>query len=163
MVASGIFALPLTISPRLKWLQTIGRNFDLAPVVSIGSPRPINALATTDLYRTGAYPISARPDDLDRNPFYERGVFSVDLRVTKGFEWWKDHGIFLFGVGVYNLTNHTNALRVSQYVRASDVSRPDRNSECAAGAVQLAMGILRLLGLADGSAFLVTYCSDEGL
>ena len=25
-------------------------------------------------------------------------------------------GIFLFGIGFYNLTNHTNALRVSQYV-----------------------------------------------
>jgi len=115
IVASGIFELPLEDIQGVKWLQTLGRHFDLAPVVSAGSPRPINALATTDLYRTGAYPISARPDDLARNAFYERGNFSVDLRVTKGFEWWKDHGIVLFGVGVYNLTNHTNALRVSEY------------------------------------------------
>jgi hypothetical protein len=114
VVASGIFELPLEDVP-VSWVQAIGRHFDLAPVISAGSPRPINALATTDLYRTGAYPISARPDDLARNPFYERGVFSVDLRATKGFEWWPDHGIFLFGVGVYNLTNHTNALRVSEY------------------------------------------------
>ena len=114
VVASGIFELPLEDVP-VKWVQAAGRHFDLAPVISAGSPRPINALATTDLYRTGAYPISARPDDLARNPFYERGVFSVDLRATKGFEWWPDHGIFLFGVGVYNLTNHTNALRVSEY------------------------------------------------
>jgi hypothetical protein len=71
--------------------------------------------ATTDLYRTGAYPITARPSGLERNPFYERGGFDVDLRVTKGFEWWPDHGIFLFGVGFYNLTNHTNPLRVSPY------------------------------------------------
>ena len=113
VVASGVFELPLD-DVGAGWLQAIGRHFDLAPVISAGSPRPINALATTDLYRTGAYPISARPDDLARNPFYERGVFSVDLRATKGFEWWKDHGIFLFGVGVYNLTNHTNALRVSE-------------------------------------------------
>jgi hypothetical protein len=99
----------------VKWVQAIGRHFDFAPVISAGSPRPINAIATTDLYRTGAYPLNARPDGLDRNPFYERGVFNVDMRVTKGFEWWKDHGIFLFGVGFYNLTNHTNALKVSQY------------------------------------------------
>jgi hypothetical protein len=114
VVASGIFELPLEDfdNPTLK---AIGRHFDFAPVISAGSPRPINALATTDLYRTGAYPLNARPAGLDRNPFYERGVFDVDLRVTKGFEWWKDHGIFLFGVGFYNLTNHTNALKVSQY------------------------------------------------
>ena len=115
VVASGIFELPFDDVP-VKWLQAIGRHFDLAPVVTAGSPRPVNALATTDIYRTGAFPISARPDGLARNPFYERGVFSVDLRVTKGFVWWKDHGIFLFGIGFYNLTNHTNALRVSEYV-----------------------------------------------
>jgi Carboxypeptidase regulatory-like domain/TonB dependent receptor len=115
IVASGIFELPFDDIGAPEWLQNIGKHFDIAPVISAGSPRPINALATTDLYRTGAYPLTARPAGLDRNPFYQRGVFSVDLRVTKGFEWWKDHGIFLFGLGFYNLTNHTNALRVSQF------------------------------------------------
>jgi hypothetical protein len=115
VVASGLFELPFDDIGAAPWLQEIGKHFDLAPVVSYGSPRPINALATTDLYRTGAYPISGRPAGLDRNPFYERGIFAVDLRVTKGFEWWKDHGIFLFGIGFYNLTNHTNAIQVSPY------------------------------------------------
>jgi hypothetical protein len=114
VVASGIFELPLDDVP-VPWVQAIGRHFDFAPVVTAGSPRPINALAATDLDRTGAFPITARPDGLSRNPFYERGIFSVDLRATKGFVWWKDHGIVLFGVGVYNLTNHTNALRVSEF------------------------------------------------
>jgi hypothetical protein len=115
VVASGIFELPFDDMGGSEWLQNIGKHFDIAPVISFGSPRPINALATTDLYRTGAYPITARLAGLSRNPFYERGVFNVDVRVTKGFEWWKDHGIFLFGIGFYNLTNHTNALRVSAY------------------------------------------------
>ena len=115
IVASGIFELPFDNMGAPEWLQSVGKHFDIAPVISAGSPRPINALATTDLYRTGAYPITARPVGLTRNPFYVRGVFNVDLRVTKGFEWWKDHGIFLFGIGFYNLTNHTNALRVSPY------------------------------------------------
>ncbi len=115
VVASGIFEVPLEELGAPEWLQKAGKHLDLAPVISAGSPRPVNALATTDLYRTGAYPITARPAGLDRDPFYERGVFSVDVRLTKGFEWWKDHGIFLFGVGVYNATNHTNALKVSPY------------------------------------------------
>ena len=115
LVASSLFELPLDNLAAPRWLQKIGRNFDLAPIISAGSPRPVNALATTDLYRTGAYPISARPDGLGRNPFYQRGLLNIDLRATKGFEWWKDHGIFLFGVGVYNLTNHTNAILVSPY------------------------------------------------
>lgn len=115
VVASGIFELPVD-GLGVPWLTAIGRNFSLAPVISAGSPQPINALATTDLHRTGAYPISARPDGLARNPFYERGVFDVDLRATKGFVWWQDHGIVLFGIGVYNLMNHTDPLRVSEFV-----------------------------------------------
>jgi hypothetical protein len=115
VVVSGIFELPFDDIGAPQWLQNIGKHFDIAPVIAAGSPRPVNALATTDAYRTGAYPLTARPAGLARNPFYERGVFDVDLRVTKGFEWWKDHGIFLFGIGIYNLTNHTNALRVSPY------------------------------------------------
>lgn len=115
VVASGLFELPVEDLPAPQWLKALGENFDLAPVISLGSPRPVNALATTDLYRTGAYPITARPDGLARNPFYVRGLFNVDLRATKGFYWWKDHGVFLFGIGAYNLTNHTNPLIVSPY------------------------------------------------
>lgn len=115
VVASSLFELPFDDLGAPNWLQKVGKNFDLAPIISVGSPRPVNALATTDLYRTGAYPITARPDELGRNPFYERGLFDIDLRATKGFKWWQDHGIFLFGIGVYNLTNHANPLLVSPY------------------------------------------------
>ncbi len=115
VVASGLFELPFDDIAAPKWLKKLGDQFDLAPVISAGSPRPVNALATTDLFRTGAYPITARPDGLARNPFYERGLFNIDLRATKGFNWWRDHGVFLFGVGAYNLTNHTNPLLVSSY------------------------------------------------
>lgn len=112
--ASGLFDLPLEDVP-IKWLAAIGKDFDLAPAISFGTPRPVNALDTTDAFRTGAYPITARPLGFSRNPFYVRGMFSADVRATKGFRWWKDHGIFLFGIGVYNLTNHTNPLKVSEY------------------------------------------------
>lgn len=122
VVASGIFELPFDDIGAPKWLQNIGKHFDSAPVISAGSPRPINALASTDLYRTGAYPITARPTGLARNPFYER-VFNVDLRVTKGFEWWKDHGIFLFGIGFHNLPITPMPPRES-LLRPSHQSRP---------------------------------------
>jgi hypothetical protein len=114
VVASALFDLPLEDLSN-KWLKAIGQDLDLAPAVSFGTPRPVNAVDTTDLDRTGAYPITARPLGFSRNPFYVRGMFSVDARLTKGFRWWKDHGIFLFGIGVYNLTNHTNPLKVSEY------------------------------------------------
>jgi len=117
VVASSLFGLPLNDPGAPEWQQKLGKNFDLAPIVSVGSPKPVNALAMLALFRTGAYPVTARPDVLARNPFYEQGLSNIDLRATKGFEWWKDHGIFLFGVGVYNLTNHTNPILVSRVLR----------------------------------------------
>jgi hypothetical protein len=119
VVASTLFELPFDDIGAPKWLQNMGKDFTLSPIVSAGSPRPVNALATTDLYGSGAYPLSARPSGLARNPFYERGLFNMDLRITKGFEWWENHGIFLFGIGIYNLTNHTNPVAVSPYYGVS--------------------------------------------
>ncbi len=120
VVASAIFEMPGDeVEGMPGWFKALANKLDFAPVVSAGSPRPVNALETTDTDRTGAYPITARPAGLGRNPFYVRGIFSVDLRVTKSFAFWKEHGLWLFGVGIYNLTNHTNALRVSPYYTGS--------------------------------------------
>ena len=44
--------------------------------------------------------------------------------MTKGFELWKEHGLTIFGVDAYNLTNHTNALRVSPYYSSREVLLP---------------------------------------
>src|SRR5262249_489506 len=42
-------------------------NLTMSPIVVYGSGRPLNTLLTTDPARTGAYPISARPDGVARN------------------------------------------------------------------------------------------------
>jgi hypothetical protein len=114
--ASGVFELPLEDVHTLPgWLRDSFEMVDIGPILTAGSPTPVNALATTDLYATGAYPISARPSGLARNPFYERGTFSLDLRVTKTIPVLHERARFLISLDFYNLTNHTNALRVSPY------------------------------------------------
>lgn len=45
-VASSLFELPFDDLGAPMWLQDLGKNFHLAPIISVGSPRPINALAT---------------------------------------------------------------------------------------------------------------------
>lgn len=91
-----------------------------APVLSWGTGRPLNALASTDLFRTGAWPISARPFGLPRNPFYSPGQFSIDIRVMKTWRVRKDRAWMQVGVEAFNLTNRTNPLRVSPYYAAGD-------------------------------------------
>jgi hypothetical protein len=110
--ASALFDLPTDGLP--GWLD----NVTLAPMFVIGSGRPVNALETTDLYRTGAYPLSARPAGIPRNPYYSRGTMNLDLRVMKTFEFQENRSRLQFGVETFNLTNHSNPIRVSNFYSA---------------------------------------------
>jgi hypothetical protein len=122
VVGSGIFELPWEDSLTApRWLRSLSNKVEFGPIVTFGSPRPVNALESSDVFRTGAYPISARPFGLGRNSFDEPSGFYLDLRATKGFELWKDHGLTIFGVDAYDLTNHTKALRVSPYYSSRGV------------------------------------------
>ena len=119
LAASALWELPdeaLAAAP--AWLRRAFERITFSPIVTAGSGRPINALDSTDTFRTGAYPISARPFGLPRNPYFSPATFSMDLRVMKTFlvkggRMWLQPGLEAF-----NLTNHTNALRVSPYYAA---------------------------------------------
>ncbi len=89
-----------------------------APIVTAGTGRPVNALDSTDALRTGAYPLSARPFGLARNPYFSPGNFSCDLRLMKTIRMMKERTWFQFGIQFFNLTNHSNPLRISPYFAA---------------------------------------------
>jgi hypothetical protein len=125
IVSSGIFELPWEDSLTAPhWLRSLSNKVEFGPIATFGTPRPVNALESSDVFRTGAYPISARPFGLGRNSFDEPSGFYLDLRATKGFELWKGHGLTIFGVDAYNLTNHPKALRVSPYYSSRGVLLP---------------------------------------
>ncbi|MEZ5355629.1 MAG: TonB-dependent receptor [Bryobacteraceae bacterium] len=112
--ASALFELPdVDVLP--EWLQSGLESISVAPIVVAGSGRPINALLTTDSLRTGAYPISARPVGMARNPFLTRATVSVDLRVMKTIPVFHERALLQFGVESFNLTNRTRPERVSPY------------------------------------------------
>jgi hypothetical protein len=114
--ASAVFELPLANATSVPdWLKSSFEGLSFAPILSIGSGRPINTLLTTDAFRTGAYPLSARPTDMPRNSFLSPSITSLDLRVMKTFRVMKDRAILQFGIESFNLTNHTNTERVSQF------------------------------------------------
>ena len=105
LAASAVFELPG------DWLEGIS----WAPIVTLGSGRPINALLTTDAYRTGAYPLNARPAGLSRNPFFSPPTRSLDLRIMKTWKVQDGRAVLQLGVESFNLTNHSNLERVSQF------------------------------------------------
>ncbi len=120
VVASGLFEVPAEEMQSVPaWLRETLENFHIAPIFSVGSGRPLNALDTTDRFRTGAYPITARPFNLPRNPFFEEGAASMDLRLMK--VWWvvqPRRAALELAADIFNLANHTNPLRVSPFYAA---------------------------------------------
>jgi hypothetical protein len=72
--ASGLFELPAEKFHRApEWLRDSFEHVSVAPILTAGSGRPLNSLDTTDSFRAGAYPLSARPLGLGRNPFLAPG------------------------------------------------------------------------------------------
>ncbi len=123
--ASGLFELqPEEWNWAPPWLREGLDDVIVSPIFTAGSGRPVNALSSTDVFRTGAFPISARPPGLARNPFLSPGTVNVDLRIMKGF--WVKNGraIVQAGIEAFNLLNHSNALRVSPYYAAGALQLP---------------------------------------
>lgn len=87
----------------------------IAPIFTVGSGRPLNALTGADPLRTGAYPLTARPVGMGRNPTLGPVSASLDLRVMKTIPMMDERAVLQFGVESFNLTNHTNAERLSPY------------------------------------------------
>lgn len=115
LAASAVFELPLDDAAFLPaWLREGLEEISWAPILSAGSGRPTNALLVTDAYRTGAYPISARPAGFARNSFRSPANLSLDLRVMKTIHV-RDRAVLQFGIESFNLTNHANLERVSQF------------------------------------------------
>ncbi len=113
---SALFELPADDWP--KPLAAIFEGLTFAPMYAYGSGRPINALDTTDAFRTGAYPLSARPFGLGRNPNYGPTIHSFDLRIFKVIPILEGRAKWHVGAESFNLLNRTNNLRVSQFYAA---------------------------------------------
>jgi hypothetical protein len=113
---SGLFEWPAEELKRAPaWFREGFGSITLAPVFSWASGRPVNTLLTTDAYRTGAYPISARPAGFARNGAISPRTMSFDLRVMKTVLVLNHRAWLQFGAEAFNLLNHTNRLRVSPY------------------------------------------------
>jgi hypothetical protein len=89
-------------------------NIEAAPILIIGSGRPINLLTGFDANRNSAFPLSSRPLGLGRNSLSTTSQEELDLRVLKFFKV-GEHGKLDFVVESFNLLNHTNVEALNQF------------------------------------------------
>lgn len=113
LALSALIELPgAETGPAAPWLS----RWTLSPIFIAGSGRPLNALLTTDLLRTGAYPLSARPSGWGRNPALTRAGVSLDARLMKTIPFEENRCRLQFGVESFNLLNRLNPAMVNEYV-----------------------------------------------
>jgi len=117
-VFSGTFDLPFGDEDEGKKptgaIAKLFGNIEAAPILTIGSSRPINPLTGFDSNRSGAIPQSSRPLDFERNSLRTGTQAQLDLRVLKFFKV-GEHGKLDFVVESFNLLNRTNVAALNQF------------------------------------------------
>lgn len=117
-VVSGAFDLPFGDADEGKKPSGVTAklfgNIEAAPILGIGSGRPINPLTGFDANRSGAFPLSARPLGFRRNSLDTRTQAELDLRVLKFFKI-GEHGKLDVVAESFNLLNHTNVVDLNQF------------------------------------------------
>ncbi len=117
-VLSGTFDLPIgdegeTKNPSGVIAKLFG-NIEVAPILIIGSGRPINPLTGFDANRSGSLPLSSRPLGFGRNSISTPSQVQFDLRVLKFFKI-GEHGKLDFVAESFNVLNHTNVVSLNQF------------------------------------------------
>jgi len=88
-------------------------NIEVAPILIIGSGRPINPLTGFDANRSGAFPLTSRPLRFRRNSLSTPAQVQFDLRVLKFFKI-GEHEKLDFVAESFNVLNHTNVVALNQ-------------------------------------------------
>jgi hypothetical protein len=117
-VFSGTFDLPFGDEEDGKKsagaIDKLFGNVEAAPILMIGSGRPINPLTGFGANRNGAFPLSSRPLGFGRNSLVTSSQVQFDLRVLKFFKI-GEHGKLDFVAESFNLLNHTNVAALNQF------------------------------------------------
>jgi hypothetical protein len=117
-VFSGTFDLPFADEEGGKKssgvIAKLLGNIEAAPILIIGSGRPINSLTGFDANRSGAFPLSSRPLGFGRNSLATNSQVQFDLRVLKFFKV-GEHGKLDFVIESFNVLNHTNVVGLNQF------------------------------------------------
>jgi hypothetical protein len=98
-------------------------QIELAPLITLGTGRPIDPLVGLDSNRSHAFPLSARPLGLGRNSLQTPGMVIVDLGVVKTVNLGEHRHLDLI-TQFFNLFNHTSATAINPFFGTGAVPLP---------------------------------------
>jgi outer membrane receptor for ferrienterochelin and colicin len=105
------------------WNLPIPGQIELAPLITLGTSRPINPLVGLNSNRSDAFPLSARPLGLGRNSLQTPGMAIVDLGVVKTINLGEHRHLDLI-TQFFNLFNHTSAAAINPFFGTGTVPLP---------------------------------------
>jgi hypothetical protein len=89
-------------------------HIEVAPIVTISSGRPVNALTGADEERSRAFPLVSRPLGFSRNALSTPRFINFDVRALKYFPLGEKRRLDLVAE-VFNLFNHPNASSLNPF------------------------------------------------
>jgi hypothetical protein len=96
-------------------LSGVLEHIEVAPIVTLGSGRPVNPLTGLDSNRSDAFPISSRPLGFARNALQTSRFAAVDIRVLKYLPI-GERGKLDFVAEAFNLFNRTNVSQINPFI-----------------------------------------------
>ena len=124
LVLSALFNLPFAEAEeqgsgreRSDLMQAILSHIEVAPLITLSSGRPVNALTGADEERIDAFPLASRPLGLARNSLHTPRFFNVALRAVKYIPL-RERRCLDFVLEFFNLFNHPNVLALNSLYRS---------------------------------------------
>ncbi|HET6199032.1 MAG: hypothetical protein ACHP8A_13475 [Terriglobales bacterium] len=97
-----------------SWLDRVFGHIEVAPILTLGTGRPVNPLVGLDASRSNAFPLADRPLDFGRNSLQAGALESLDFRVLKYFPFGEYAHLDLVAEA-FNLFNHPNVAEINPY------------------------------------------------
>jgi outer membrane receptor for ferrienterochelin and colicin len=105
------------------WNLPIPGQIELAPLITLGTGRPLNPLTGLDSNQSDAFPLSARPLGLGRNSLQSPAIAIVDFGVVKTINLGEHRHLDLIAQA-FNLFNHTSAVAINPFYGAGGAPLP---------------------------------------
>jgi outer membrane receptor protein involved in Fe transport len=105
------------------WLEKTFSHIEIAPIFTVGSGRPVDALTGLDSNQSHAYPLSSRPLGFGRNSLLIPGAATMDFRVLKYVPFGESRHLDLTA-DFFNLFNHANVSQINAVFGSSLTPAP---------------------------------------
>jgi outer membrane receptor protein involved in Fe transport len=120
LVSSALWELPIgedegrpkQTAATPNWPTRVFSHIELAPIVTVGSGRTVNALTGVDSNLNDAFPLSSRPLGFNRDSLRTPVLANVDFRVLKYFPFGKTAHLDVVAE-FFNLFNHPNVVQIN--------------------------------------------------